>query len=108
MFPVRQRHAKRLLCNILAYTSKVLDFYRTRKTLKRSKRQVEKLKNVSNVVLDEDLPSSMDTSSKCSHFFTDIDAKIKHHRTRKNLVSIADILFCYFLICVLLKMHTGY
>lgn len=68
MFPVRQRHAKQLLCNILAYASKVLDFYHTGKTLKRSKRQVENLKNVSNVILDEDLPSSMDTSSSAVTF----------------------------------------
>lgn len=68
MFPVRQRHAERLLCNILAYTSKVLDFYHTGKTLKRSKRQVENLKNVSNIVLGEDLPSSMDTSSSAVTF----------------------------------------
>lgn len=80
MFPVRQRHAKRLLCNIQAYTSKVPDFYRTGKTLKRSKRQVENLQTLFNIVVDKDLPTSMDTSSSdvdC-HFCTALMPKSRN------------------------------
>lgn len=45
---MRQRLAERLLCNTLAYTLKLPDYYQTGKTHKRSKKKR---------ALDEDLPS---------------------------------------------------